>query len=683
MSCIEQISDQKIQNLQWLCEQLKEKSIKEKLNFLKGVLAGPLQKKIPGKALMRFWPQKQQYLFLLLVALEQFPLLENRPWEKKDFFSILANTDHFYQEIGGILGYHLKLLELLENKKRRLADAKLYSPPFIDISQNKGKVSQYIKWGIQALPQIAEFYPLGGAADRLHLQDETTKEELPAAKLKFAGNTLLEHLIFNLQARESLYFQTFQKQLITPIVMMTSAEKKNHFHVLSILEEKKWFGRPKDSFFIMEQPLVPTMDKEGKWCEKTPGELLLKPSGHGVLWKLAYDLGVFSWLQEKNRKKALIRQINNPLSGVDYGLLAFLGIGVHQDMDFGFASCPTEKDAAEGMNVLVERKKEGAYEYSLSNIEYCDLANLPKEETPSFLANTNLLLVDLPKIQQAVQKNPFPGILLNMKEANTIEGVKKVGRLETTMQNMADELIETSLQPRVPPKVEKTYITCHQRGKTISATKRVYRPGKSYLETPEKCFYDFYVNAHQLLQEAKINLPLLRSLEEYFEKGPAFLFQYHPALGPLYPTIQEKIQQGEIGGCSELVCSIRELIWRKVELFGSLVIEAENILGQIVEGQLFYSSEVGKCILEEVKIQNAGVDYEKSKPFWNQTPYRKESVHIELKGKSLFYAKGITFTGSHHFIVPDNQMLWVKQKQGVLSCEWMPYSTEIKKEQYA
>lgn len=34
-----------------------------------------------------------------------------------------------------------------------------------------------------------------------------------------------------------------------------------------------------------------------------------KPGGHGVIWKLAYDKGVFQWFYDHGRKGATVRQV--------------------------------------------------------------------------------------------------------------------------------------------------------------------------------------------------------------------------------------------------------------------------------------------------------------------------------------------------------------------------------------
>ena len=115
---------------------------------------------------------------------------------------------------------------------------------------------------------MVEIYPLGGAADRLHLVDEKTKKELPAAKLCFMGKILFQRLIEDVQGREYLHYKLFGKQLITPLGIMSSNEKDNHYHILSICKEKDWFGRPRDSFYFFIQPLAPAISEKGNWCMK-------------------------------------------------------------------------------------------------------------------------------------------------------------------------------------------------------------------------------------------------------------------------------------------------------------------------------------------------------------------------------------------------------------------------------
>ncbi len=40
-----------------------------------------------------------------------------------------------------------------------------------------------------------------------------------------------------------------------------------------------------------------------------PRQVMMKPGGHGVIWKLMIDAGVFDWLGAQGRQAAIVRQI--------------------------------------------------------------------------------------------------------------------------------------------------------------------------------------------------------------------------------------------------------------------------------------------------------------------------------------------------------------------------------------
>lgn len=62
--------------------------------------------------------------------------------------------------------------------------------------------------------------------------------------------------------------------------------------------------------FAKMQPLVPAVTAEdGQWIITKPFSLLCKPGGHGVIWKLAYDNGVFQWFYDHGRKGVTVRQV--------------------------------------------------------------------------------------------------------------------------------------------------------------------------------------------------------------------------------------------------------------------------------------------------------------------------------------------------------------------------------------
>jgi hypothetical protein len=574
----------------------------------------------------------------------------------------LLRIDTFYREIGGIAGYQKKIVELLESGQKEVKkDLAFHTPSFIDISQETDETWKYLLHGIETLGQMAEMIPLGGAADRLHLVDEQTNEELPAARLSFGGRSLLAMLIRDLQAREYLHYKLYGKQITTPLALMTSEEKDNHRHVAALLAENRWFGRPPSSFRLFTQPLVPVVSENGEWRWVAPFRLLMKPGGHGVIWKLARDEGIFDWFQKLGRTKTLIRQINNPIAGLDYGFLVFCGVGVMQNKAFGFASCPRLIGSAEGMNVLLENRETA--EVSLTNVEYCDFAKFGIEDAPlklgepysRFTSNTNILFADLQKLSSAVERCPYPGLLVNLKKIAyvTEAGEKreeKMARLEATMQNIADAFAEKRGETL---KTEQTFVTYNHRHKTISTAKRAYVPGGLSQETPERCFYDLVSASRELLEKrCGWKWPGPRTLEEHLLFGPEALCLYHPALGPLYHIIAQKLRSGRMGPGAEMQLEIADLDCEALDLEGSFLIVAKQVMGH-GEEILRYSEKTGRVCCKNVVIRNRGVNWAKSAPFWKNRFERHEALEVILEGHSEWIAEDVVLMGSHRFVVED------------------------------
>lgn len=589
----------------------------------------------------------------------------------------LVNVEQFYASIGGIIGYHARMIELLNTQEdRAVTKTKYLAPEGISLAE---KSKAWAIEGIRALPLMAEMYPVGGAADRLRLYDERTNQPLPAARLPFLGKTLLQGLMDDLQAREYLHYKLFQTQVTTPVAMMTSHEKNNHEHIKEICEEADWFGRPKEMFRLFCQPLVPTINREGSWCLQGPEQLLMKPGGHGVLWRLAQEEGVLDWMQSLGRKKALVRQVNNPVANTDDGLLAFTGVGCKGDKRFGFASCPRQVKASEGVNVLIESVVEDKFKYTLTNIEYCDFKKFGIRDTPEypgspyskFPSNTNILFVDIEAVLEAVKKCPIPGILVNMKKITylTTDGVKKdeeAARLESTMQNLADFMDETFDAPLKEGQrdVLQTYLTYNHRRKTISAVKREFTLGSSLLETPEGCFLDVLQNVRDVLtKNCHVQVPPVSDPFQFFEKGPSFIALYHPALGPLYSIIGQKWRGGKLHAGSEVQLQISEIDFENLEIEGSLLVQAESIMGHN-DGTLVYSEKVGRCVLKNVTISNKGIDHELPNVYWRNEIARQEVCQILLRGMSEFYAENITLKGDHFIEVPHGMRCFARENEG-------------------
>ncbi|MES2122565.1 MAG: hypothetical protein V4492_07300, partial [Chlamydiota bacterium] len=652
--------------------------------------------------------EEEEVIFKSLVAIGQHALVEGM---ERSICPELLPVETFYSAIGGIVGYHQKMLSLLsesqvEANSAPSKQASYHRPQGIDLSEPTDHVNSFILQGILALPLLGEIYPVGGAADRLRFCDAETGQPLPAAKLPFCGRTLLEGLIRDVEAREYLYYHLFGEQVQTPIAMMTSSEKDNHRQILSICEEKGWFGRSKELFRFFCQPLVPTMDRFGQWCLGESGRILMKPGGHGVMWKVAKDEGVFDWLEELGRKKVLVRQINNPISGVDYGLLAFCGVGFAEDKAFGFASCPRQVQSAEGVNVLIERPKEGSFEYCLTSIEYCDFLKFGIEDCPveqgsafsQYPSNTNILFADIAAVSGKVESSPIPGMLVNLKKMTFVgaDGAsveKEVVRLESTMQNIADSFIQQFDQPLPACENEalsklSTYITYQHRHKTISTAKKEYQSSGSLLETPEGCYWDLLKNARELLTlHCAFTLPELQSMEEYIARGPNFLFQYHPALGPVYDVIRQKLRKGTLHKGSELLLEIAEVNVEALDLNGSLRITAQDPLKEkCSDGSSLYSDRIGRCQLINVTVENAGIDRSVANVYWKNEIQRNESCEIIIHGNGEFYAENVTFRGAMRIEVQAGTRVTAIEKEGdvhfsvetlnFLSWYWLYHLTE-------
>lgn len=73
-----------------------------------------------------------------------------------------------------------------------------------------------------------------------------------------------------------------------------------------------WVFCAKPSNGMHCQPLVPAINAmDGEWLVSEPFAPVCKPGGHGVIWKLAYDKGVFQWFHDHGRTGATVRQVRS------------------------------------------------------------------------------------------------------------------------------------------------------------------------------------------------------------------------------------------------------------------------------------------------------------------------------------------------------------------------------------
>lgn len=373
---------------------------------------------------------------------------------------------------------------------------------------------------------------------------------------------------------------------------------------------------------------------------------------------------------------------NNVVAATDVTLLALSGIGLRHEKKLGFASCKRNAGATEGINVLIERKNhDGKWAYGLSCVEYTEFdkfgivngsSNSLQAEFP---ANTNILYVDLQSaelVASSKDKTSLPGMVLNIKKpieyvddfgnTHSVSG----GRLECTMQNIADSFLNT-YHSRCYKGVEDeldTFLVYNERRRVTSSAKKKRKPlDKSFHQTPEGSLLDIMRNNYDILSQCNINLPEVEGNEKYIDSGPPFLILLHPALGPLWEVLRQKFCGGSISKGSELIVEVAEFLWRDVQLEGSLIIEAENVMGSTGIGKngdliLQHGHRCGRCKLQNVKVLNEGIDWNfAGNVFWKHDVQRSESLKVILHGNAEFEATDVSFQGNHVFEVPDGHKM--------------------------
>ncbi|MCB1180666.1 MAG: UTP--glucose-1-phosphate uridylyltransferase [Chlamydiia bacterium] len=596
----------------------------------------------------------------------------------------LVTVEKTYLSLGGVIGYHAAVKRLLAMDRRKIESRKISRASGPDIGSSNETRQKAVIEGLRLMPELAEIYPIGGLGSRLGLRDRFGIP-LPAAALKFGGRTLLEGLLRDLEAREYLYYKVFGHEITTPIAMMTSHEKHNHLHIKILLEQNQWFDRKPETFFLFVQPSVPVLTEKGEWVMRGDLELYLQPGGHGAIWQVASQEGVFDWFAKLGRKVGVIRQINNPIAGVDDGLLAFTGVGHLNNKVFGLASCDRLVQTAEGMLVLSSNQKG----VTLSNIEYTDFKAQKIEDCPvkpgssysCYPANTNIIYVDFEKIAPYIAKQPLPGLMINMKTKLDLQSSKTgrinrlaCGRLESMMQNISDELVGRR-EEELP-----TFLTYNSREKTISTVKQSYFSERSMVETPVGAYYDLLKNGHTLLKNhCKVKVPPFSKQYEYLENGPSVLFVYRPALGPLWDVIGQKIVGGEFMPNCELNLEIVDLKLFNLVLDGSLLIEAKNPLGRTESSR--FGCGGGRAILENVVVTNLGIDRRIPQTWWKNEISRLEACMITLEGNGEIILKNIALEGNQMITVPDGErwtakgfeegkVVWIKEKITNPAWEW-------------
>uniref|UniRef100_A0A0D9WHI9 UGP3-like C-terminal hexapeptide repeats domain-containing protein n=1 Tax=Leersia perrieri TaxID=77586 RepID=A0A0D9WHI9_9ORYZ len=311
------------------------------------------------------------------------------------------------------------------------------------------------------------------------------------------------------------------------------------------------------------------------------------------------------------------------------------GIGLRHDKKLGFASCERRPGATEGVNVLIEKEnQDGQWAYGITCIEYTEF-----------------------------EKYGIP-------EPTVTNGSAAGGRLECTMQNIADNFMNT-YNYRCSKGIESdldTFIVYNERKRVTSSAKRkIKSDDKTLHQTPEGSLLDIMRNAYDLLTSCNIEVPKVKDNSEYLRSGPPFLIFLHPGLGPFWDIIRQKFVGGSVSQGSELQIEVAEFLWKDVELDGSLVVLADNIMGSTKKNNageqiMHYGARCGRCKLQNVKIVNKGINWgSANNVYWKHDVERSESMKIILHGNAEFEAKDVVLKGNHIFEVPSGHRMCILQ----------------------
>jgi len=297
----------------------------------------------------------------------------------------------------------------------------------------------------------------------------------------------------------------------------------------------------------------------------------------------------------------------------------------------------------------------------------------------------------------------------------------------------------------VPPPRLSTFLVTNARRKVTSSAKRKLRPppggfapasggaapsaaaaaaaqaaaAAAAAQTPEGSFYDLLRNGAELLRRCGVAAPEVGDLPTHLAAGPAFLFLHHPALGPAWSIIAQKLRGGSLAEGSELVAEVAEAALARLTLDGSLLITADAPLGHwapppaseagddesadvcdaaagdgaceegggasasggggggddgvggdgggggrgrggAAGGRLVYSAACGRVLLEDVIVTNAGVDWgAEGNCYWQHRVARREAARITLRGRAEFEARRVALRGDLRFDVPDGHRMIV------------------------
>ncbi len=229
-----------------------------------------------------------------------------------------------------------------------------------------------------------------------------------------------------------------QKKISIPFIIMTSEE--TDASTKKELEKNDYFHLKKSQIIFIKQSSVPCFeDFAGNFALSDPYSIKLKPSGHGNIHALMYELFKKN-KQLKDKKHVFFMQDTN-LQVVNVLLSS---LGVHLKKKSYFTWIGVNRKAHEKMGLIVEEgrgktKKIFNLEYNL--IEEIDL----EKKSQGFLGNTNMFWIDLEVYKKILYRTKGAiESFVNPKLSQDKSKFLVANRKESLMQDIVKDIPEQS-----------------------------------------------------------------------------------------------------------------------------------------------------------------------------------------------------------------------------------------------
>ncbi|MFC1511025.1 hypothetical protein ACFL5U_01395 [Candidatus Margulisiibacteriota bacterium] len=454
--------------------------------------------------------------------------------------------------------------------------------------------------------------------------------------------------------------------------MMTNGATDNK--VAEDFAQNGHFGLGSANVDRVVQPNVPVFDRNGRWLRIGRYQLSTKPHGHGDLWPLLFnpENTEGAELPADFRLFTLAPQGNNPF--VFGHALTFAGLGILREAAFGFATCPREVGAPEGLVAAVQHP-DGSY--GTINAEYAIMDAYGIEDTADstgyspWPGNLNFLFARNAAIAPLIARNRFPGELTNptkpqysFAEGREVPG----GRRESQMQGVAVELSAPA-----PDSLPVFVFNAPRNGDP----KGHFAPFKNSAGKPRdtvatsRAFYSNMCAAR--LEAADIEIKGQRGESE---PGVPILsqsvFELTPAFGDA-ELIPGKVGGGQVGEGSTLFLSGFHSEVRNLTLDGDLEIVVENEVGDMQaaraanEAIIPNPAKAGKYQINSLTVKNEGrkkvIDEETSK--WEGEFENNGHCRIVIEGNGeLVVKEGTVIEGDFDLTVKDGEKITLSAGSG-------------------